>query len=253
MLRSPFAWIGGKSKLADDIVGLFPEHRLYVEVFGGALSVLYRKPKTSGRRAEIVNDINGDLINLHQMIRDRPESLSMYLHRMIISRDLFYGILHGKIRPVNDIERAAFFYYLITQSFGSKGRTFAMAAKTRRPKDIYRSFAKWSQRLRFVTIENMSFEKLVTTYDKPDAFFYCDPPYVGTEHYYTSGFTVHQHKQLAEVLHGISGKFLLSYNDCDLVRDLYADLTIVSSGDVSYTLRGGHHQKKVREVFIRNY
>lgn len=59
---SPFGLVGGKSKLAKDIVALMPKHRLYVEVFGGALNVLYTKEKpilTKG--AEVVNDINGEL------------------------------------------------------------------------------------------------------------------------------------------------------------------------------------------------
>ncbi len=59
-LKAPFAWIGGKSKLAEDIVAMFPEHRLYVEVFGGALNVLYRKPH-SIKQAEVVNDINSEI------------------------------------------------------------------------------------------------------------------------------------------------------------------------------------------------
>jgi DNA adenine methylase len=78
-LKAPFAWIGGKSKLADDIVALFPDHRLYVEVFGGALNVLYRKQCTS-KQAEVVNDINSELVNLHRIIRTNPQSLSMHLN-----------------------------------------------------------------------------------------------------------------------------------------------------------------------------
>ncbi|MGE4517324.1 MAG: DNA adenine methylase, partial [Arcobacteraceae bacterium] len=45
-LKAPFGWVGGKSKLAKDIVALIPEHKMYVEVFGGALSVLYAKEKS---------------------------------------------------------------------------------------------------------------------------------------------------------------------------------------------------------------
>ena len=125
----------------------------------------------------------------------------------------------------------------------------------RNPKDIYRGFHKWSERLKFVTVENMSFEKLIATYDKPDAFFYCDPPYVSTESYYqnTGGFGEKEHRKLAEVLHNIDGKFLLSYNDCELVRELYGDMNIRSTKEIEYTLRGAGSKKKVREVFVSNY
>lgn len=254
-LKAPFAWIGGKSKLADDIVAMFPEHRLYVEVFGGALNVLYRKPCTT-KQAEVVNDINGELINLHRAIRTNPQSLSMYLSTLLISRELFADIRFGRMKPRNNIERAAQYYYLLSQSFGSKGTTFAMNAKSgRRPKDIYKDFGQWSNRLKFVTIENMSFDKLIATYDKEDAFFYCDPPYVSTEKYYqhTGGFGEEEHRKLSELLHSIKGKFLLSYNDCELVRELYADMKITSTKEINYTLRGAGSKKAVREVFISNY
>ncbi|MDD2267000.1 DNA adenine methylase [Sulfuricurvum sp.] len=253
-IKAPFAWIGGKSKLADDIVAMFPEHRLYVEVFGGALNVLYRK-QCSTKQAEVVNDINGELINLHRIIRTRPQSLSSYLNRLLISREVFSDILSGRMNPTNNIERAALYFYLLSQSFGAKGTTFAMNAKSRRPKDIYKDFGQWSKRLKFVTIENMSFDKLIRTYDADDAFFYCDPPYVSTESYYqhTGGFGEAEHRQLSELLHGINGKFLLSYNDCELVRELYADMKIISTKEINYTLRGAGSKKAVREVFITNY
>lgn len=254
-LRAPFAWIGGKSKLADDIVAMMPDHRLYVEVFGGALNVLYRKPVPTGRNAEVVNDINGDLVNLHRMIQRRPETLSHYLQRMLISREIFYDTLSVRLKPQSAIERAAFYYYLLTQSFGSKGTTFAMNAKSRRPKDIYRSFHKWSQRLKFVTIEHKSFEQLIREYDRPDAFFYCDPPYVDTESYYkdTGGFGEAEHRLLAELLHGVQGKFLLSYNDHPMIRELHNGFKITSTREIDYTLRGANHCKRVQEIVITNY
>lgn len=255
-LQAPFAWIGGKSQLADDIIDMMPEHRLYVEVFGGALNVLYRKKAPiSPKKAEVVNDINGELVNLHRSIRTNPQSLSMYLSRLLVSRDIFDDIVHKRIKPTNNIERAAFYYYSLTQSFGSKGTNFAMSAKNGRPKDLHKNFHIWTRRLRYVTIENMSFEKLILTYDAPDAFFYCDPPYVDTESYYqnTGGFSEVEHRLLADILHNIKGKFLLSYNDCDLVRELYSDMVIRSSREIDYTLGGGHQKKSVREVFISNY
>lgn len=253
-LRAPFAWVGGKSKLAPDIIKQIPEHTKYIEVFGGALNVFYSKEPA---KIEVVNDINGDLVNLHRMIRTRPQSLAMYLENMLISRELFDDIRFSRLKPRNNIERAAHYYYLIMQSFGAKGVSFAMNAKSRRPKSIYRDFRTWSTRLRFVTIENMSFDRLIDQYDADDAFFYCDPPYVATEHYYknTGGFGIEEHRLLAEKLKGIKGRFLLSYNDCELVKELYKGFKIVSSREIEYTLGKNMHKrhKKVSEVFVMNY
>ncbi len=254
-LPPAFGWVGGKTKLSKDIVQLMPAHSLYIEVFGGALSVLYAKPKFKlPRYREVVNDINGELINLHRMIQTRPESLSQTLSRLLISREIFYKLKQGVYKPRSDIERAAYYYYLLTQSFGAKGENFAMSAKTRRPKDIYKGFDVWSQRLRFVTIENMPFEHLIKTYNRDEALFYCDPPYVGTEHYYKNmpSFGIEEHIKLRDTLASSQGKFLLSYNDCDVVRDLYKDFNIIQSKDIVYTLHATSY-KSVKEVYITNY
>ncbi|WP_419768596.1 DNA adenine methylase [Arcobacter sp.] len=254
-LKAPFGWVGGKSKLAKDIVGLMPEHTTYIEVFGGALNVFYAKPKS---KLEIVNDINSQLVNLHRAMRTNPETLSFFLNQMLVSREIFDDIKKRRWKPRNNIEAAAFYYYQLVQSFGSKGDNFAMAAKSgRKPKDIYKSYNKWSHRLKGVTIENMSFQKLIPLYDKEEVLFYLDPPYVSTENYYknTGGFGIKEHKELAALLSQVKGKFLLSYNDCELVRELYKDFKIVSSKEIEYTLGKNMHgkNKSVREVFVMNY
>lgn len=113
-LKSPIGRVGGKSKLSKDIISLFPKHKHYVEVFGGGLSVLFAKQRS---KLESVNDINSELINLFKIIRDKPESLSYVLEQMLISREVFEDIKTKKDAPSNDIKRAAYFYYLISQSF----------------------------------------------------------------------------------------------------------------------------------------
>jgi len=254
-LRPVFGWVGGKSKLAKDIVEMIPKHTMYIEVFGGALNVLYAKEPS---KIEVVNDINGELINLHRAIRNNPQTLSMFLHNLLISREIFDDIKTNRMKPRNHIEKASFYLYRLTQSFGSKGDNFAMSAKAgRKPKNIYKSFMNWSKRLKYVTIENKSFFELISLYDKEESFFYCDPPYVATENYYknTGDFGKEEHKLLAQTLSKTKGKFLLSYNDCDLVRELYKDFKIVSSKEIEYTLGKNVHGKikKVNEVFITNY
>lgn len=255
-LKAPIGWVGGKSKLAKDIIDLIPtEHKIYIEVFGGAASVLYSKEKS---KLEVLNDVNGELINLHRSIRTNPETLSYYLNNLLISREIFFAIRDGHMKPRNKIEAAAFYLYQITQSFGSKGDSFAMSAKSgRKPKDIYKSYSKWSKRLKGVTIENKSFNELIPLYDKEDAFFYVDPPYVSTEKYYknTGGFGIKEHEELADLLSNIKGKFLLSYNDCQFVRELYRDFNIRTTKEIEYTLGKNKHgkNKSVKEVFISNY
>lgn len=241
-LRAPFGWVGGKSKLAASIADLLPPHLRYVEVFGGALSVLYHKTPS---KIEIVNDVNSELINLHRIIRTAPQSLQACLNALPRSREIFYDIKFGRAKPRNNVERAAFYFYLIGLSFGSKGEHFAMP-RGRATKNIYRDFSVHSRRLRHVVIENMSYERLIATYDAPETLFYLDPPYIGTESYYKSEFD--EHEKLAEILRGVRGKFVLSYNDCELARELYKGFEI-KPVSVRYTLNQAH-AKTCGEILV---
>lgn len=84
----------------------------------------------------------------------------------------------------------------------------------------------------------MDLRKLIATYDSADTFFCLDPPYLGTEHYYTlkDGFGEREHRDLARILQGIQGKFILSYNKCDFIKSLYKDFHIMETKEITYTL-----------------
>ena len=62
-------------------------------------------------------------------------------------------------------------------------------------------------------VHNESYETIIDTYDNDDTLFYCDPPYYKMEDYYVQDFQRQQHKELAEKLKNIKGKFVLSYYD----------------------------------------
>ncbi|PAF48341.1 hypothetical protein BKH43_07935 [Helicobacter sp. 13S00401-1] len=269
-LKAPFGWVGGKSKLAKDVIKLMPPHQIYVEVFAGALSVFYAKgtpksnpiltggggvnpPLKQDKYSEIVNDINSDLINLHTVIKTRPRAFKAKLDSMLCSREIFEGIKKGLIRPKDSLEKAVYYYYLIVFSFASKGGHFALN-KARKPKSIYKDYSVWSERLKSVTIENMDFKALIPKYDTTTTFFYADPPYVGTENYYKTktSFTKEEHIALANLLKNIKGKFLLSYNDHSLVRELYVGFNIIESKNIRYTLNM-QANKYTSELFILNY
>ena len=101
----------------------------------------------------------------------------------------------------------------------------------------------------------MTFEYILKEYDYNEALFYLDPPYVGTENYYknTGGFGLKEHELLCNLLKNIKGKFMLSYNDCELIRELYKDFNIKEL-KVRYSLNNNVlKRKESKELLIMNF
>jgi len=218
------SWIGGKKSLRELIVTLFPlYYERYIEVFGGGGWVLFHKDP--GNDFEVYNDFNGLLVNLYRCVREKPAELSETLRYVLNAREDFEAVKTALARdsPASDVQRAAWFYQLIRYSYASGLTSFGS-----QPHDIRSNFPLIEQahrRLAKVVIENKDFEKLIRQYDRPVSFFYCDPPYFETESYYKNvgedGFTEKDHIRLRDTLIGAQGKFLLSYNDCEFIRNLY--------------------------------
>jgi DNA adenine methylase len=218
------SWIGGKKALREVIVASFPVfYERYIEVFGGGGWILFHK--NPGNDYEVYNDRNGQLVNLFRCVRDKPRRLIAKLRFALNSRADFErnreALAKGRIK--NAVERAAAFYQSIRYSYASGLKSFAG-----KPHDIWADFPLIEQahrRLRKVVIENQDFETLIRHYDRPVSFFYCDPPYYETEGYYQNigeeGFSREDHVRLRDTLLSIEGKFILSYNDCEFVRELY--------------------------------
>lgn len=229
-INSFMAWIGGKKALRDEILARFPRnYKRYIEVFGGAGWVLFHKPP--GNDFEVFNDFNGNLVNLYRCVREQPEALRDELRYMLNSRlDFEYmkGMLHSQAM-LPDVRRAAYYYALIRYSYAAGTSTFGS-----QPHAMWNNFPlveSAAGRLQKVVIENKDCVKLIRQYDRPESFFYCDPPYYNADQYYeavsTDGF---DHTGLANALLGIKGKFLLSYNDCPEIRALYDRPGIVVEG-----------------------
>ena len=243
-MNSFIPWIGGKKLLRDQIIARFPaEIGRYIEVFGGAAWVLFRKPRHAAM--EIYNDTNSELVNLFRVAKFHAGELARQLDYMLVSRETFYEMRDAS--GLTDIQRAARFYYLLNCSFGSKGDTFCC-----RPRDLQCGLDRLQEvqeRLRRVLIEHKDFAALIRQYDRPDALFYCDPPYYGTEDYYTAQFSRADHIRLRDCLAGIKGKFVLSYNDCPEVRELY-DGFIIETVERQHNLKPG---ERYQELIIRNF
>ena len=260
-LNSPIPWVGGKSRLRDSIISLIPDHVCYAEVFAGAAWVYFGKQPS---KVEAINDINGDLVNLYQTIKTKPEEFFEALWYMFPSRQLYQNantILTSDAEKqiLTDVERAVLFYYAIRNAFGAKFKGGFAYATGRPPKMLIGMdfLIDLRERLAKTYVENLSFERFIKNYDRPDTFFYCDPPYVVADKrdHYQFVFDEEKHHQLHDSLAKAKGKWLLSYDDAPLVRSLYKCFKIRKTDPIPYSLNNRRSTETIRkqELLISNY
>ncbi len=246
-MNSFICWIGGKKLLRKDIINNFPfDIDRYIEVFGGAGWVLFGKEP---HKLEVLNDIDGELINLYRCIKYHAEALQKELEYMLVSREQFFDYRDKSLNGMTDIQRAARYFYIIKVSFGGNKDNFG--GKNINVVNAVDYLSKISERLKNVVIENKDFTNIIKVYDRPKALFYCDPPYFNTEKYYTAAeFGQEQHIQLRDILSNVKGKFILSYNDCDFIRKLYKDYNIIKV-ERQHNLKSDG--SRFKELIIKNY
>ena len=252
-MESFIGWIGGKRMLRKAILERFHTDEVgrYVEVFGGAAWVLFAKEKKANQ-LEVYNDINSNLVNLFRCVKYHCGELQREMEWMLTSREQFFDCLaQGQGRGLTDIQRAACFFYTVKISFGCDNRTYATSSK--QVNNAVEYLEKVRERLRGVNIENKDFADLIKVYDRPTALFYLDPPYVNTEKYYDSPFSAQDHHRLREVLSQVKGRFILSYNDHPLIRELYADYRIEGITRTTTLSGKGNNQTPYAELIIRNF
>lgn len=251
-MNSPIGRIGGKRALRNEILSRFPQDGVgrYIEVFFGAGWVFFGREKQPGQ-LEIINDKDGNLVNLFRCIKYHCEALQQELAWLVTARETFFTTIEQlEAGGLTDIQRAARYYYIVRCSYCCDLKTFATASKHL---DIS-MLTQVQERLRGVVIENRDFASILKTYDRPDALFYLDPPYLGTEHYYTSGFAWEDHLRLAEHLKALKGRFVLSYNDDSRIRQIYDAWCTVESLQRRNNLSGSAcNRKPFSELLIRNY
>ena len=287
-MNSFIAWVGGKKALRKLIYTMFPvQFDRYIEVFGGGGWVLFGKPPNLKRKLEVYNDYNSNLANLFYCVKNRTCAFLLELGFLPInSRDEFSMIRtflekqepdttflqeeltlaeqnlsppdYEEIRAIllenaqmTDVKRAAAFFKLIRYSYGSGCTSFGC-----QPFDVRKCFdAIWqaSHRLSETVIENKDFEALIRQYDRDNAFFYCDPPYYETEGHSEVVFRMEDHMRLRDTLKACRGKWMVSYNDCDFIRELYDGYYITAVTRLNNLAQRYEGGCEFPEVIITNY
>ena len=248
MTKPIIPWIGGKRRMAKHILPLFPDHTCYVEPFAGAAALFFIKEPS---KVEVLNDINGDLVNLYRVVKHHLEELYKQFKWVLTSRQNWGWLQSTPPDTLTDIQRAARFLYLQKLAFGAKvaGQSFGTDT-TSRPRfnllTLEQDLQECHFRLQSTTIEHLDWHRAVSKYDRPHTLFYCDPPYWGTEGYGVE-FGWEQYERLAELARTIQGQMIISINDHPHIRDLFGDMPMVEVG-YKYTVGGGAKATKATEL-----
>ena len=237
MNRPVLRYHGGKWNLAPWIISHFPPHRIYVEPFGGAASVLLRKPRVY---SEVYNDLYGEVVNLFRVLRNPAQARELI--RIVTltpySRQEFEDAYIADGDPIEQARRTLVRAYFGFGAFSAAGGRTGFRTGFRRSgpaaANDWRHYppvlAEAVERLRGVTIENRPAVDVIATYDDQTALFYVDPPYPlstrGTDAWYAHEMTDDDHRTLAAALHACAGMVVVSGYACELYdRELFADWT----------------------------
>ncbi len=216
---------GGKRRLARRIIDLMPPHTCYVEPFGGMAAVLLAKQES---KVEVWNDIDQGLANAMRIVKYHPDELARELQFMLAHRaERKHWLAHP---GETDIQRATRWIALRWSGFaGRPGSGFhisKISAIVSR-ETIIETARAVSRRLARVHVECLPWERVFDIYDAPGTLFFCDPPYFdGDQKMYEFAFTEADHRRLRDRLRTARGRWIVTYGDHPLIRELYKDCHI---------------------------
>lgn len=266
-INSPFRYAGGKFYARKLIIEHIPEHDSYVEPFAGGGSIFFAKSKV---KSNWLNDIDPDLINCYQIIRNYPQDLIDKLKNEKASKER-HAYYKKEYKPKNELESALRWFYLNRTSysgimnmqncFWGYGDKYSM-----RPENWPRNILRTSAKLQDVKLTSYDFERVINEAED-DSFLFVDPPYFKADQdkFYVFSFNKDDHYRLEKVLRKNSKrlKFLLTYDNTHEIKDLYTWASEIHEKQWNYTINRTDDQKngtkvkgaryKGKEIFIVNF
>jgi DNA adenine methylase len=232
--RPALRYFGGKWNLAPWVISYFPQHDCYVEPFGGAASVLLRKPPAP---IEVYNDLDGRIVNFFKVLRERPDDLINAINLTPYSRREFQLAIDPAWDPLEDARRVAVIAGQSNRGMGTIDpggwRWMKNLSRVQTPAHDWTQIEhlyKIAERFRGVQVENDTARAVIERYDTPRTLFYVDPPYLGSTRSlrwqgdaYNCEMTDDDHHDLASILHQVEGNVILSGYPSELYDNLYRD------------------------------
>jgi DNA adenine methylase len=233
--RPALRYLGGKWRLAPRLIAHFPPHRVYVEPFGGAASVLLRKPRAY---AEIYNDLDDEVVSFFRVLRDPVQARR--LAELVALTPFARAEFEAAYAPADDGLEAA--RQIVIRSFmghgptatGKRSRTGFRADSNRSHTapasdwcGVPANLIRVAERLQGVVIERRPAAEVIARFDGPDTLHYVDPPYVPStrsqrknrgqlEFGYAHELSLDDHTALLDQLNGATGMVALSGYPSDL-------------------------------------
>ncbi len=251
-MKGPLSYVGGKNRIATQIISVFPEHRTYVEVFAGGAQVLFHKDPSP---VEVLNDLDSEVVNFFRVCQAHHEELVRYLRFSVVSRKWFELFDAQDPETLTDIQRAARFFYLQKNAFGglvvNQSYHYCLSHPPNfNPEKLPDLIENTHKRLAKVQLECLPYEDILKRYDRKETLFYLDPPYWGRR-LYKFNFAESDFVKLESLLRRLRGKFVLSLNDLPEVRKLFSAFKFREL-NLHYTVQRGAG-KRFRELLITNF
>lgn len=262
-------WVGGKRQLMFELLKNMPKsYNRYFEPFiGGGALFFELQPENA-----YISDMNEELINLYQVVRDNVDELITDLQKHDISKEYFMEIRNidrtEDYENWSSVQKASRFIYLNRTCFNgmyrvnSKGEFNVPFGHYKNPRIVdENNLINCSNLLQRTEIRHADFSEILTKVQKGD-FVYFDPPYVPLSEtssftsYTKDGFDIDMQFKLRDVcdeLDSMGVKFLLSNSDTKLVNELYENYNIkkvFASRQINANADG---RGKITEVLVRNY
>lgn len=262
-------WVGGKRQLMFELLKNMPkDYNRYFEPFIGGGALFFELQPNNA----YISDMNEELINLYQVVRDNVDELITDLQKHDISKEYFMEIRNidrtEEYQNWSDIKKASRFIYLNRTCFNgmyrvnSKGEFNVPFGHYKNPRILdENNLINCSHLLQRTEIKQADFSEVLKKVKKGD-FVYFDPPYVPLSEtssftsYTKDGFDIDMQFKLRDVcneLDSMGVKFLLSNSDTKLVNELYENYNIkkvFASRQINANANG---RGKITEVLVRNY
>jgi DNA adenine methylase len=222
-MRRPFLnYYGGKFTARTWITSRFPEHKIFVDVFGGGGNIILSKTPS---KVDVYNDIDSEIHNLFSVARGHGDALKTSLILTPYSREEYNNVRGPTLDRIERARRTIVKSFMgigdsIHNKTGFRNSTSSNASPSKTFKSYVEYFDFFVDRMRGIFLENLDFRECIKKYDTEETLFYLDPPYIHSTRMSTKNYghemTNNDHIEMVEIIKSIKGNFILSGYENDL-------------------------------------